>query len=80
MSNPILLNIVQKTGYPITGARVQWQAPQIDGFLAIESPEVLHATQYISLDNIASFTVLDRESINIIDSFPVRTIKTIAER
>ncbi len=78
MDKPIILRIVQKTGYPIDGARVQWQAPQIDGFLAIESPDVRNATQYIALDNIASFTVLNEETCNLLVSFPVPSVKTIA--
>ena len=76
MEKPILLNIVQKTGLRIDGARVQWQAPEIAGFLAIESQDVRHATQYIALDNIASFTVLNEEICNITSSFPVPKIKT----
>lgn len=77
MDKPIILRIVQKTGYPIDGARIQWQAPQIDGFLAIESPDVYKATEYIALDNIASFTVLDEEACNLLGSFPVPSVKTI---
>jgi hypothetical protein len=76
MEKPILLNIIQKTGLRIDGARVQWQAPEIAGFLAIESQDVRHATQYIALDNIASFTVLNEEICNITSSFPVPKIKT----
>ena len=72
---PILLKIIQKTGYPIDGARIQWQAPQIDGFLAIESQEYKNATQYIALDNIASFTLLNEETGNIINTFPTPTVK-----
>lgn len=76
MEKPVLLRIVQKTGYPIDGARVQWQAPQIDGFLAIESPDIKHATTYIALDNIASFSVLNEEICNILSSFPIPRVKT----
>lgn len=76
MDKPILLSIVQKTGLRIDGARVQWQAPQIDGFLAIESQDIKHATTYIALDNIASFTVLNEEICNITSSFPVPRVKT----
>lgn len=74
MDKPILLSIIQKTGLRIDGARVQYQAPQIAGFLAIESQDIRNATQYIALDNIASFTVLNEEACNIIGSFPVPTI------
>ena len=42
--NPILLRIVQKVGFPIDGARVNYEAPTIAGFLAIESQDVKHAT------------------------------------
>lgn len=76
MEKPILLNIIQKTGLRIDGARVQWQAPTIDGFLAIESPDIKHATTYIALDNIASFSVLNEEICNILSSFPVPRVKT----
>ena len=76
MDKPILLRIVQKTGYPIDGARVQWQAPTIDGFLAIESPDIKHATTYIALDNIASLSVLNEEICNITSSFPIPRVKT----
>lgn len=76
MEKPILLRIVQKVGFPIDGARINWQAPEIAGFLPIESQDVRHATQYIALDNIASFTVLNEEACNIIGSFPVPKIKT----
>jgi len=75
MDKPILLRITQKTGEVIDGARLQWQAPKIDGFLAIESKEITHATTYIALDNIASFSVLDEEIINIMDSFPILRVK-----
>lgn len=75
MDKPILLSIVQKTGLRIDGARLQWRAPEIDGFLAIESQEIKHATQYIALDNIASFTVLNEEAGNILSSFPVPSVK-----
>lgn len=76
MDKPILLRIDLKTGKSIDGARVQWLAPKIDGFLAIESQEVRHATTYISLDNIASFSVLDEEIVNIMDSFPILRVMT----
>ena len=72
MDKPILLNIILKTGLRIDGARLQWQAPQIAGFLAIESQDLKHATTYIALDNIASFSVLDAEADNIVDCFPIR--------
>jgi len=78
MDKPILLKIIQKTGYPIDGARLQYEAPQIDGFLAIESQMTKHATCYIALDNIASFEVLDDEAINVTGAFPVPRIKTKA--
>lgn len=74
--NPILLRIVQKVGFPIDGARVNYEAPTIAGFLAIESQDVRHATQYIALDNIASFTVLTEESYNITAAFPELKVKT----
>ena len=76
MNKPILLRIVQKVGYPIDGARVQWQAPPIAGFLPIGSPDVKNATQYIALDNIASFTVLNEEACNILGSIPVPKVQT----
>lgn len=76
MDKPILLDIILHTGVRIDGARVQWQAPTIDGFLAIESPDIKHATKYIALSNIASFTVLNEEICNITSSFPVPRVKT----
>ncbi len=76
MDKPILLSIVQKTGFRIDGARLQIEAPSIAGFLAIESQDIKHATQYIALDNIASFTVLNEEACNILGSFPVPKVKT----
>ena len=76
MDKPILLSIVQKTGLRIDGARLQWEAPQIAGFLAIECQDIRHATTYIALDNIASFSVLNEEAVNITGSFPVPKIKT----
>ena len=78
--NPIILRIVQKVGFPIDGARVNYEAPTIAGFLAIESQDVRHATQYIALDNIASFTVLTEESYNITAAFPVQKVKAQVER
>ena len=72
---PILLEIVPIKGEPITGARVQHTAPEIPGFIAIESQEVKGATQYIAYSNIASFTVIDEEAYNITSSFPVPKVK-----
>jgi len=72
---PILLRIVPKVGYPIDGVRINYDVPAIHGFLAIESPDVKHATMYIALDNIASFTVLDEESFNIRAAFPKHEVK-----
>lgn len=70
MDKPILLRIIMKTGETIAGARLQYQAPKIPGFLAIESQRVKYATMYIALDNIASFTVLNDEAKNIPACFP----------
>lgn len=67
---PIILKIIPKVGYPIEGARVQYEAPQIDGFLAIESQEIRNTTTYIAIDNIACFSVLDDEARNVADFFP----------
>lgn len=67
--NPILLRIVQKTGLPIDIARIDYNAPVIPGFLAIESQDIRHVTQYIAFDNIASFTVLAEEIPNIVQAF-----------
>ena len=72
---PILLEIVQVKGEPVIGARVQWEAPEIPGFLAIESQEVKGATQYIAYSNIASFTVVNEEACNITSSFPTPKVK-----
>lgn len=73
---PIILKIIPKVGYPIDGARVQYGAPEIDGFIAIESQEIKNATTYVAIDNIATFTVLDDEAPNIKGAFPKPTIKT----
>lgn len=75
MYKPIILKIIQKVGYPIDGARVQYEAPQIDGFLAIENPEIKNSTVYIAIDNIASFSVLNEEAVNLVSNFPEPTIK-----
>ena len=75
MDKPILLSLTLKTGLSIDGARVQYEAPRIAGFLAIESPDIKHSTTYIALDHISSFTVLDEEICNILSSFPIPAIK-----
>lgn len=67
---PILVEIVRYKGDKITGARVQHEAPEIPGFLAIESPEIKGATQYIALSNIADFTAIDEELCNIVGNIP----------
>ncbi len=67
--NPVLLRIVQKVGLPIDGARIDYNAPVISGFLAIESTDIRHVTNYIALDNIASFSVLSEEIPNIVTAF-----------
>ena len=64
ISNPMFLKIVQKDGCTIYGAKLRSDLPTIPGYLPIESQDILYATQYISLDNIASFTVLNEESPN----------------
>ena len=76
IENPILLKLTPKTGLPLDGVRINYNVPTIQGFLALESPDVKYATLYISLDNIASFTVLDEESFNIQAAFPELKIKT----
>lgn len=75
MDKPIILKIIPKVGYPINGARIQYEAPQIDGFLAIESQEIKNTTTYIAIDNIASFSVLNDEAVNIGMFFPEPTVK-----
>ncbi len=65
MANPILLKIVPKKGATIYAAKIQYDAPKIAGFLPIESQETPYATDYIALDNIASFSVLNAETPNI---------------
>lgn len=72
---PILLEIVQVKGEPIIGARVQIEAPNIPGFLAIESQDVKGATQYIALSNIASFTAINEEVCNVIGCIPTPKVK-----
>ncbi len=72
---PVILRIIQKIGYPLDGVRINYDVPTIQGFLAIESPDYKHATLYIALDNIASFTVLDEESYNIRAAFPKTEVK-----
>ena len=75
---PILLRIIRKVGYPIDGARINYDVPQIYGFLAIDSQDVKHATEYIALDNIASFTVLNEESPSITAAFESRKLRVEA--
>ncbi len=75
MYKPIILKIIPKVGYPIDGARVQYEAPKIAGFLAIESQEIKNTTTYIAIDNIASFSVLNDEAGNVAPYFPDPTIK-----
>lgn len=69
MSNPVLLDIIQHTGEPISGARLNLNAPTIPGFIAIENPHIRHSTKYIRLGNIASFSILDQEIENVVGSF-----------
>jgi len=76
MDKPILLNIILQNGLRIDGARLQFEAPTISGFLAIEDPEVKTATTYIALSNIATFSVLNEEICNILSSFPIPKVKT----
>jgi len=75
MSKPVLLRLELRSGKPIDGARVQYEAPEIPGFLAIESKEYSNATQYISLNEITSFTTLNEEVCNVTSCIPVATIK-----
>lgn len=76
MSKPVLLRLDQKIGARYNAAKVQVEAPQIAGFLPIETPNNPNATTYIALDNIASFTVLNEEACNIVFAFPVPKIET----
>lgn len=73
---PIILRLTLKCGLPIDGARVQYEAPEIPGFLPIESQDYKNATQYIALDNIASFTALNEELCNIRCCVPTAVVKT----
>lgn len=72
MANPILLKIIRKKGETVHGAEIQYNAPQINGFLAIRNPNLAHSTEYIAFDNIASFTVLDAEACNVRSAFDYR--------
>lgn len=76
MEKPILLKIVLKKGATIDGARLQLDVPKIPGFLAIESQTIKHATDYIALDNIASFSVIDYEAPNIRRCFAPVKVRT----
>ena len=75
MEKPILLKIVLKKGASIEDARLQLEAPKIPGFLALESQNIRHATDYIALDNIASFTLMDCETVNIRRCFPALRVE-----
>lgn len=75
MEKPILLKIILKKGSAIDGARLQLEVPKIPGFLAIESQDVKHATTYLALDNILSFSVIDYETPNIVRCFPAVKVK-----
>jgi len=72
VANPILLKIVPKKGDTIYGARIEYNSPKLAGFLAIEDQDTPHATTYIAFDNIASFTVLNAETPNIVYAFDSR--------
>ena len=72
MANPILLNIKLKKGETIYAAHIEYGAPKIAGFLAIEDKQTPNATTYVALDNIASFTVLNAEAPNIPYAFESR--------
>lgn len=80
MEKPIILNIELKKGSRIVGARIQIDAPKISGFLAIECQEVPHATTYIALDNITSFSLIDGEVKNIVRFFPAQAVKARIEQ
>jgi len=80
VEKPILLKIVLKKGSAIDGARLQLDVPKIPGFLAIESQSIKHATDYIALDNIASFSVIDYEAPNIRGCFVPMKVTTKIER
>lgn len=73
--NPILLDMKLNTGEIVRGVRVNYEAPQIAGFLAIEG-EVIHTTRYIALSAITSFSVVTEEAFNILGAFPTPTVKT----
>ncbi len=79
MANPILLKIVPKKGATIYAAKIAYDSPKLAGFLAIESPNTPNATDYIALDNIASFSVLNAETPNIVYAFDSRVKVKIDE-
>ena len=72
MANPILLKIIRKKGETLHGAQIEYSAPRIDGFLAVVNPNLANSTEYIAFDNIASFTLLNRESCNVRIAFDRR--------
>ena len=75
MDKPELLRIVLKIGTSIDHAKIQINAPQIAGFLPIETPNHPHMTTYIALDNIAMLTVLNEDVCSILGAFPVPKVK-----
>lgn len=72
MGKPVILRIKLKTGTFLHGARVDYEAPQIDGFLALVGKEINNTTKYIAYDAIEYFTVVNQEACNVKNAFDRR--------
>lgn len=72
MGKPVLLRIKLKTGTFIHGARVDLEAPQIEGFLSLVGKELCNTTKYVAYDAIEYFTVVNQEACNVKSAFDRR--------
>lgn len=72
MGKPVVLRIKLKSGTFLHGMRVDYEAPQIDGFVALVNKELPNSTKYIAYDAIEYFTVVNQEACNVKSAFERR--------
>ena len=72
MSKPVVLRIKLKSGTFLHGMKIDYEAPSIDGFVALVNNELPNSTKYVAYDAIEYFTVVNQEACNVKSAFERR--------
>ena len=72
MGKPILLRLKLKSGTFLHGVKIDYDAPRVEGFLALVNKDLPNSTKYLSYDAIEYFTVVNQEACNVKSAFERR--------